>query len=373
MNQIKSSARQCPLAVPQIFLVIALAAMFGGCSGGSSTAPSPRPAPAGLALWVPNFGTSGVSEFLRNQLKSGTPDPQITSVSNLIDSPEAVTFDKNDNLWVTNCTDPTLNAGSIVEFERAKLASLSNNPPSRVVLTDNGNYDYLDCPYGAKFDSSGNLWVVNRFYPDLVEYTSSQLSTGGAQPPNTVIQSFEFGDPEGIVFDNNGTLWIADISYSQISGFKAETLAANSGQSVIIDPDIVNTSSSLNGVAAVAFDAQGNQWAANCDPDTIVEFRPGDIAASGSPTPAVTISSTSVTTASGTDSSLLCPEGLAFDKQGNLWVANLLSNNAGSIAEFTADQLTASGNPVPAVFIESNPSDANLSNPVLLSFGPAVR
>ena len=137
-----------------------------------------------------------------------------------------------------------------------------------------------------------------------------------------------------------------------------------------VTPDIINSSASLNGPAAIAFDALGNQWVANCFGSTLTQFAP--LAASGSPAPLVVLTSTTVTTSPGSPPSLACPEGLDFDKKGNLWVSNAISDNAGSIAEFTSAQLAASGSPLPAVFLDSNPDATNISQPVLLSFGPAI-
>ena len=104
----------------------------------------------------------------------------------------------------------------------------------------------------------------------------------------------------------------------------------------------------------------------------MIKFAAGDVAMSGSPTPVVVLSPTLVSTPPGSSFSLDCPQGLSFDKSGNLWVSNALSDNAGSIVEFTPDQLT-SGSPVPAIFLDSNPAGTNLSQPALFTFGPSIR
>ncbi len=91
---------------------------------------------------------------------------------------------------------------------------------------------------------------------------------------------------------------------------------------------------------------------------------------SGTPTPKVTITATAVVTQDGIALSLDFPEGLAFDPAGNLWVANLDSDNAGSLAEFTPAQLASSGNPSPAVFLDSDIFGTNIHLPALLTFGP---
>jgi len=360
--------------VTSLFGLAGLAALIisvAGCSGGSSIAS--KPSTSSEALWVPNFYASNLVEYLARQLDlSGDTAPQITNASAPVVNPEATLFDKKGNLWVTNCSDPINDAGTIIEFSRGQLSSLGSNPEPNQALTDDGTFNLLDCPYGAQFDTSGNLWVVNRFFPNLVEFTPSQLKAGGPQIPNTNIQSDDFQDPEGIAFDTNGTLWITDVFFSEVDGFKAATLAAASGTETVLVPDILNSSSALNGATAVAFDPAQNQWVANCFSNTVVKFLATDITATGSPTPAVTIGSTTVTTPGGSADSVSCPEGLAFDKRGHLWVSNLQSDTFGSLAEFTTDQLASSGSPAPAVFIDADSTGSNLNEPVLLSFGPSV-
>ncbi|MGH7933353.1 MAG: hypothetical protein ACREQN_09310 [Candidatus Binataceae bacterium] len=325
---------------------------------------------------MPNFAGSYISEFTEKELKtSGAPDAHLINRSADLASLEAVIFDHSDNLWVTNCSDSTLGTGTVEEFTHAQLSALSHNPvpPAAVTLVDDGQFDIFECPYGERFDSGGNLWVVNRFMPDLIEFTPSQLKAGGIQYPHTTITSDPFEQIEDVVFDHSGNLWTIDIDASRVYGFKAATLAAAAGTSSNITPDIINSSTALNGPASLVFDDAGNQWVANCSAGTVVEFAATDIAATGSPAPKVTIASTPVTTPFGSADSLSCPEGLELDKHGDLWVANAASDNTGSLAEFTPGQLAADGSPVPAVFLDANSTQSNLDEPVLLSFGPAVK
>ena len=102
----------------------------------------------------------------------------------------------------------------------------------------------------------------------------------------------------------------------------------------------------------------------------MIEFAAADLGTSGSPTPKVIITATPVVTLDGIALSLDFPEGVAFDPAGNLWVANLESDNAGSLAEFTPAQLATSGSPSPAVFLDSDIFGINIHQPSLLTFGP---
>jgi hypothetical protein len=353
-----------------IVLVTALGFSAAACGGGGSGSGGPAPS-SHRGLWVPNFFGFTVTAFNAKQIaKSGAPNPALTNESGLIDSPEETLFDASGNLWLTNCSDQLLGAGTILEFTSAQLKNLSKDPTPNpnVILTDDGSFNIFGCPYGEAFGSDGSLWAANRFLADLVNFTPSQLSAGGTQFPNTKIVSTNFGQLEGIQFDSAGTLWVADIFESQIFGFKAATLAAAEGTIADLTPDIINSSASLNGPTDVFVDASGNQWVSNCLEDTVVEFASSDIAASGSPTPIVVLSATSVSASSSLD----CPEGIAFDKSGNLWVSNAASDNFGSMVEFTPDQITASGSPVPHIFLDSNSAGTNLDQPTLFTFGPIV-
>lgn len=70
--------------------------------------------------------------------------------------------------------------------------------------------------------------------------------------------------------------------------------------------------------------------------------------------------------------SLDVPVGLAFDKQGNLWVANLSSDQNGSVDEFAAADLSANGSPQPAVFLDSNTGGIYPDGPFMISVGPVL-
>ena len=106
----------------------------------------------------------------------------------------------------------------------------------------------------------------------------------------------------------------------------------------------------------IAFDGTGNLWVANGNfsgVNTVVDFTPSQLAASGTPAPTVVLSANS--------GSLGNPAGLAFDASGDLWVANV----AGSLVEFTPSQLVTSGDPAPNATV----TGTSLSGP----FGSCIR
>ena len=114
----------------------------------------------------------------------------------------------------------------------------------------------------------------------------------------------------------------------------------SSNGNVAPNTTIGSSSSSIDGPDGQVFDANGDLWVANNAGNTVVEFTAAQLAATGSPTPNVTISS------DGSGSGVFSgPAGLAFDSSGDLWVAN---NNVSTLVEYTPSQLAVSGSPTPA-------------------------
>ena len=105
---------------------------------------------------------------------------------------------------------------------------------------------------------------------------------------------------------------------------------------------------SSSGGAQLVFDSSGNLWMVTGasgafglpGTDEVLEFAKAQLSTSGSPTPAVTISSTNV----GSYKSLYGPYSLAFDPYGDLWVENFDGNTT---VEFGKGQLSMSGSPTP--------------------------
>jgi hypothetical protein len=385
--------------------VVALGFAVGGCDESSSHSPKPAPRPtrtvaptiaptptqtatatATIAptatptstpsrsdgLWVPNLFGQSVNEFdPPSRAVSGNPSPQFFNASAFLLLPAGLAFDSSQNLWVANCSDFTLGTGAIAEFTAAQLANLGNDstPDPNKTLLDDGTLTILACPWGAKFDAAGNLWITNRLIPDLVSYSPTQLAVGGALTPDTTITSTSFESPRDIAFDASANLWIVENQNQTILGYKAATLATALGHSGQVNPDIIISSASFGDPRALAFDGSGNLWLTDAT-GKLLEFAAADLGVSGTPAPKVIITATPVVTLDGIALSLDFPEGAAFDSAGNLWVANLESDNAGSLAEFTPAQLATSGNPSPAVFLDSDIFGINIHQPSLLTFGP---
>lgn len=342
-----------------------MSAAQAGC-GGSSSHSHPVPS-SGEALWVANSRGNFVSEFANGKLKkSGSPNATLINASNDLNEPWGIIFDSGKNLWVSNVGN-----GTLTWFTFAQLKGLKKNddPAAAVVISG------LDRPEGMAFDVSGNLWVANEENAELLEFTPSQLESSGSPTPNIVFSSADLESPVGIVFDDAGDIWVGDDFENELVMFTASQLAAGGTRpaTVILSDD---GSGSLDSPEPVTFDADGSLWVANnSDPTqdlgSVVKFTADQLAASGDPTPAVMLTATAVTGTSA--NSFDDPAGITFDKNGNLWVANVDSDQAGSISNFSADQIEATGSPQPSVFLDSTAAATNLNGPFMLTFGPVVK
>ena len=260
---------------------------------------------------------------------NGDVAPEASFTSGMY-GPTTMVFDSSGDLWVAN-----ENTSDLFELTKAQLA-MPDPVPAVTIFAGSGA---LANPFGMAFDHSGNLWVVSNAWSRVYEYTKSQLASSGGPTPQTTISGFPSTPIFGVAFDASGDLWVSTVK-SVVEFSKAELATAHPAPSVTI---------SSSGGAQLVFDASGDLWmVTGGGPDCfgtpctneVVELTKAQLAASGSPTPAVTISSTKP----GGAGSLYGPYSLAFDHTGDLWVENFNNNTT---VEFGRDQLSTSGSPTP--------------------------
>jgi hypothetical protein len=214
-------------------------------------------------------------------------------------------------------------------------------------------------------------------------FTQSQLSELGVNSlaPVLVISSTTFNGPSGVALDSTGNLWVSNQGLvpgttagafssagTAIVEFAATNLPAlpeTGTQHSTLTPDVIlsdDGQSSIQAPWALAFDSAGNLWSSNSNPpSTLIEIAKASLTATAAPTPAVIISSATV---SG-NPSLNAPNGLCFDDVGNLAAVN--SAGAFGIAFYGVKQLVT-GAPTPDTFIVGAATTLNV--PAGCRFGP---
>jgi secreted PhoX family phosphatase len=341
------------------------------------------------ALWVAN-GTN-VVEFLPSQLTNGVidPAPHVAINSASFGAPQGVVFDGYGDLWVidggTVASGGTV-APALYEFTVRQLENLSTTPaPTPAVTITSTSFVF---PQQAAFDGRGNLWVTDNGANQVFVLTNAQLypaststssttttSTSAAVVPAVSITSTPaFNGPLGIAFDYHGDLYIANNASTTIFGFSAASLpAVSSSSTATVKAALVptetlsdNGSGSIQGPWGLAFDGYGNLWSSNANaPNTVVEFTRSQITATGSPTPAITLASATVSS----NATLVAPNGIAFDNYGDL--AAVSSAAPFGVAGFGPDQLQT--NPTaaltPDLFLVGSASTLNA--PAGITFGPS--
>jgi secreted PhoX family phosphatase len=277
------------------------------------------------------------------------------------------------NLWVID--GGTVAAGGTIppalyKFTAAQLADLGtvNNPTPNTTI----NSPLFAFPQQAVFDKTGNLWVTDNGANAVYVFTASELMSTdlAAQPSIIITASVPFNGPLGIAFDTAGDLFIANNAGTTIDRFNASVLPTSTGAHTLKPSAIVSDDGkgSIQAPWGLAFDPAGNLWSSNANaPNTLVEFTPAQLNATGAPTPAITLSSVAV----NTNQTLAAPNGIAFDNLGDLSAVS--SAAPFGIAGFAQSQLlpaTVAG-PVPSTFLVGTRSTLNA--PAGIAFGPIVQ
>ena len=349
-----------------------LAITLAGCGSYSSKKTYPTTTQnSSPALWVAN--SNSVLEFSSTELTTAGVSaavPTLVLNSSAFAAPQAVVFDTSGNLWVVD--GGTMNTGgagkpALYQFTSANLSALQSPATATPSLTISSSA--FTFPQQAVFDSKGNLWVSDSESNAVFEFMASQLkASGAAVTPNITIKcNPAFNGALGIAFDSAGNLWVANNGTTTIFEFNAAALPTATGN-VTLTPNITLSDDGKQSIQkpwALAFDSSGNLWASNASTtNTVVQFSKASLAATGSPTPVITLN----TAVDSGNSSMDEPKGIAFDNTGELSVVS--SAAPFGVGLYTSAQLAASGAVTPNVFIVG--AATTLNAPAGAIFGPTI-
>jgi hypothetical protein len=163
----------------------------------------------------------------------------------------------------------------------------------------------MDSPDGVTVDADDNLWVVDSNNNRVLRFDHASIKPiAGAsadavlgQPLFTTnaggITQYGFSAPSGCAIDSNGTLWVSNFYNRRVLGFRDALTKSNGaladvvlGQTAfdIVVSYLPPTASSLNSPQQIAADSDGGIWVANLGDNRILRFHPA-AAASAKPTP----------------------------------------------------------------------------------------
>jgi sugar lactone lactonase YvrE len=222
-----------------------------------------------------------------------------------------VTYSKlpsSNQLWMTHGNG----TGQVASLPGAALALSSS--------TSANTFD-VGVPSAASvaFDRDGNEWVVSGG-GEIRRILARDLGTSGTKTPDITLTSdlFRAGipGPVALAFDKDGNMVVALAAQKKIVKIpSASYLVENATPTVTIEGAF------LDGIGALAFDKAGNLYAAA--DDKVLRFDAARLAASSTAVPELSLTAQ---TPQPTVNTLSAPNGLAFDKTGNLWVSYFAAN-----------------------------------------------
>jgi len=299
-------------------------------------------------LWFASIANDRIARFAAGQLQESGSPLDTTSVG----GPPlmgAAAFDKAGNLWVSSMT-----TNKLVAYGRAQLVGGGTPAPFRTL--DGA----LAGPVGMAFDDDGNLWVSNVYANSITAYSAAQLAVGGTATPIVTITSPDMNGPDDMAFDAAGDLWVVSGGNKSVVKFSKAQLASGGA----ITPAVkLTTPGAFDFPSTLAFDVAGNLWVANrvsaTNTHLLVSFDPGQLAAGGTPAPAMVIDNSST---------FIQATSIAFDESGGLWVS---VGNEDALYRFSAEQLATGGFLIPSRVISLAPG-GSLDAPSVIIFDPTA-
>ena len=232
-----------------------------------------------------------------------------------LSSPVGVSFDDVGNMYVANSAgyyDPS--TPSSVTVYAPDWAS-GNTPPIKTLIGENTG---LGMPHSVAVDSRNNMYVTN-YSSDSVTMYSAGWASGNTAPVKTLVGSNTGLDfPIDLEFDGSDNLYVSNDNYGRPSDPEDTVNVFAAGWADGDTAPIAFLRGSATGLdmpMGFAIGSNGKIYVTNMQGDSVTVY--GDFttwAADGNTAPLKTLS--------GADTGLDGPWGIAFDANGNMYVAN---------------------------------------------------
>jgi sugar lactone lactonase YvrE len=224
----------------------------------------------------------------------------------------------------------TQGSHAFVDYTASQLSSSGSPTPSMSASTAASGAS----ANAMAFDAHGNLWTIAANSMQIMEYPAGQL-TSGTPAATITINDANGVQINGIAFDGQGNLWLANYGWCDIDEISASQLAAASGSVTRTPVLILNgcaSNATVTGPNGLAFDANGNLWVADIDSSDVYEYPASVLTGTGAVT-----SEPVFQTSPG-----IAAQYLAFDGGGNLWISG-----ANQVVRLAGSQLASGGSSSP--------------------------
>ena len=235
-----------------------------------------------------------------------------------------VTFDKAGNLFLADEQN-----NSIREVTTSGNVLTVAGRGSAGYVSGAGKIAAFNTPGNLVVDANGDLYVADTGNEVIRKITMSTgvVSTYAGNGYNDLVNgdlaSSSFGSPYGIAIDASGNIFVADAANNVIrkitvSTGKVSTFAGTGQQGLTNGP---GASATFFHPGAIIFDTKGNLFVSELGNNTIREITTDGIVSTYAGT-----GDAGATDGVGTAATFKQPNGMAFDSQGNLYVADQLNN-----------------------------------------------
>jgi streptogramin lyase len=198
---------------------------------------------------------------------------------------------------------------------------------------------------GAALDAKMNLWVACADTGTLRQYTRLDFNPPSMAQTVTLPVGTQ---ARGVAVDKQGNVWVVDARESdRVLGYAKKDLDLKIGGALtpFATIDVPNTIANVEDKAeGIAFDKDGNLWVSTFTfNDSLLKFDAAKLEQKPEPSVILTFATFPFP---GVNFSLFTPKSIAFDKDGNLWASNNVNK---TVAKFSPPFVT--GAPTPALML----------------------
>ena len=267
---------------------------------------------------------------------AGTPPPRgfadASGTQARFNLPTAVAVDAAGSLYVAD----TFNHAIRKVSASGVVTTLAGTPGVSGSNDDTGMGARFSSPFALALDAAGNVWVTDHENHTVRKITPAGAVTtfagtaGSAGAADGTGSAARFNFPVGIVVDAEGNVYVADRNNRLIRkitpGGVVSTLAGAAGPSG--DTDGTGTAARFGSLSNLAIDGGGNLYATDNERHVIRK-----ITSAGVVTTIAGLAGTSGTSdGTGTAARFGGPNGIAFDRDGNLYVADTSNDSIRRVA-----------------------------------------